>query len=426
MPLIALTATASCEAQEDMIRVLHLRGPVIRTTFYRPNLRYDIQDRADEEEALFSFLASRHRGDSGVVYCQTRKQCEEVTAFLRGRGLPAYRYHSQVDMFEREQSASAFLHGEGVIMVATNAFGMGIDKPDIRFVVHIGMPTSVEAYFQETGRAGRDGNPADALLIVNAAKRRMLHSILETEETALEAGPAERAERERRAKAMTGLCETGNCLVQTQLRLFGEERPPCGQCVNCRHPEETKDVTEDALRFWACVKEENEKTGRAYPRDYYIALLRERNPDRSALHWQHIVRLLILEGLLWMRDAGLSECESVLEARENDAYRDVLAGKRRIRSRRIEPTGKRALSRPLSEGERRLAQALRKWREDAARREERAPERILTDAEILRLAKRPPRSAEALCEALHGAAERAEHWTEDVLALLRDHSSGFF
>ena len=426
VPLIALTATASCEAQDDMVRVLHLRGPVIRTTFYRPNLRYDIQDRADEEEALFSFLASRHRGDSGVVYCQTRRQCEEITAFLRERGLPAYRYHSQVDMFERERSASAFLHGEGVIMVATNAFGMGIDKPDIRFVVHIGMPTSVEAYFQETGRAGRDGNPADALLIVNAAKRRMLHSILETEETALEAGPAERAERERRAKAMTGLCETGNCLVETQLRLFGEKRPPCGQCVNCRHPEETKDVTEDALRFWVCVKEENEKTGRAYPRDYYIALLRERNPDRSALHWQHIVRLLILEGLLWMRDAGLSECESVLEVRENDSYRDVLAGKRRIRSRRIEPTGKRALSRPLSEEERRRAQALRKWREDASRREGRAPERILTDAEILRLAKRPPRSVEALCEALHGAAERAENWTDEVLAVLRDHSSGFF
>ena len=426
VPLIALTATASCEAQEDMVRVLHLRGPVIRTTFYRPNLRYDIQDRTDEEEALFSFLASRHRGDSGVVYCQTRRQCEEVTAFLRGRGLPAYRYHSQVDMYERERSASAFLHGEGVIMVATNAFGMGIDKPDIRFVVHIGMPTSVEAYFQETGRAGRDGNPADALLIVNAAKRRMLHSILESEETALEAGPAERAERERRAKAMTGLCETGNCLVETQLRLFGEKRPPCGQCINCRHPEETKDVTEDALRFWTCVKEENEKTGRAYPRDYYIALLRERNPDRSALHWQHIVRLLILEGLLWVRDAGLSECESVLEARENDAYRDVLAGKRRIRSRRIEPTGKRALSRPLTEGEKRRAQALRKWREDAARREERAPERILTDAEIMRLAKRPPRNAEALCEALHGAAERAENWKDEVLVVLRDHSSGFF
>ena len=426
MPLIALTATASCEAQEDMVWVLHLRGPVIRTTFYRPNLRYDIQDRTDEEEALFSFLASRHRGDSGVVYCQTRRQCEEVTAFLRGRGLPAYRYHSQVDMYERERSASAFLHGEGVIMVATNAFGMGIDKPDIRFVVHIGMPTSVEAYFQETGRAGRDGNPADALLIVNAAKRRMLHSILESEETALEAGPAERAERERRAKAMTGLCETGNCLVETQLRLFGEKRPPCGQCINCRHPEETKDVTEDALRFWTCVKEENEKTGRAYPRDYYIALLRERNPDRSALYWQHIVRLLILEGFLWMRDAGLSECESVLEARENDAYRDVLAGKRRIRSRRIEPTGKRALSRPLTEGEKRRAQALRKWREDAARREERAPERILTDAEIMRLAKRPPRNAEALCEALHGAAERAENWTDEVLVVLRDHSSGFF
>ena len=426
VPLIALTATASCEAQEDMIRVLHLRGPVIRTTFYRPNLRYDIQDRADEEEALFSFLASRHRADSGVVYCQTRRQCEEVTAFLRGRGLSAYRYHSQVDMLERERSASAFLNGEGVIMVATNAFGMGIDKPDIRFVVHIGMPTSVEAYFQETGRAGRDGNPADALLIVNAAKRRMLHSILEAEETALEAGPAERAERERRAKAMTGLCETGNCLVQTQLRLFGEERPPCGQCVNCRHPEETRDVTEDALRFWNCVKEENEKSGRAYPRDYYIALLRERNPDRSAQHWQHVVRLLILEGLLWMRDAGLSECESVLEVRENDGYRDVLTGKRRLRSRKIEPTGKRALTRPLTEGEKKRAQALRKWREDAAQREGRALERLLTDAEILCLAKRPPRHADALRAALHGAAERAENWTDELLAVLRDHSSGFF
>lgn len=411
IPIIALTATASCETQEDMIRVLHLDGPVVRTSFYRSNLRYDIVDREDEELALLSFLETKHRGDSGVVYCQTRRQCDEIFSFLRSEGISAYRYHSQVDIDERTHNAQAFLHREGSIMVATNAFGMGIDKPDIRFVVHIGMPTSIEAYFQETGRAGRDGNPADAFLIVNAAKRQMLHSILEADEALSNESFVERAERERRAKAMTGLCETGNCLVTTQLRLFGEEHPVCGHCVNCRHPEETKDVTADALLFLECVRAEKQKTGRSYPRDFYISLLRERNLRHPAFYWQQIVRLLLLEGVLWLRDAGLGEYEAVLEARENEAYQDLLTGRRRIRARHIEPTGKRARNITLSFREEARWRKLFAWRAEVAEREGRAPERILTDAEMLRLAKHPPRSEEGASQALNGLVARTQDWS---------------
>lgn len=422
VPMIALTATASLEAQEDIRRVLRLQGPLVRTSFYRPNLCYSIVDRADESEALFEFLAEKHRGDSGVVYCQTRRQCDEVVQFLRQRGIHAYRYYSTVDMSERQHNAAAFLRQEGAVMVATNAFGMGIDKPDIRFVVHLGMPTSVEAYFQETGRAGRDGNPADALLIVNAAKRRMLHSIVENEFPEEEDNPVQKAERERRARAITGLCETGNCLVQTQLRIFGEERPPCGRCSNCRAPERTRDETSDALRFFALVEEENRRSGNAYPRDYYIALLRERDPSaRSAAYWQHIVRLLVLEGLLWIRDAGLNEFEAVLETRNTEHYRALLAGERRILARAIEPTGKKAQTPPPpTRWERARQERLCAWRTQKAETSGRAPERLLTDAEIRRLIRNPPQDERSLRRVLKATPARIRAFGAEWLSLLRD------
>lgn len=262
----AFTATATPEVREDIIRQLELREPFLLVSgFDRPNLFWEVQTPRSKREALLAFL-SAHEGESGLVYCSTRKNVEEVCAFLQERGFSATRYHAGLEPAERSRNQENFVYGSTQVIVATNAFGMGIDKPDVRYVVHYNMPKDLESYYQEAGRAGRDGDAAHCLLLYSAADIQTNRFLIEQQGRETETDEEERERRIEqdlaRLKQMTYYCHTTDCLRHYILRYFGEEaREYCGDCGNCRAYFEERDLTEDAQKILSCVKRAGERFG---------------------------------------------------------------------------------------------------------------------------------------------------------------------
>ena len=262
----AFTATATPRVREDIVSLLGLKDPLIVTTgFDRPNLYFEVQAPSDKYAALRSFLAAR-KEKSGIVYCLTRKQVEEVCARLCGDGYGAVRYHAGLDDGERARNQEAFQRDEGKIMVATTAFGMGIDKSNVAFVVHYGMPRNMESYYQEAGRAGRDGSPADCLLFYSGrdvvTNQYFIEKSRDGEERDEEVlGTFRRMER-RRLNRMIHYCHTRRCLRTDILEYFGEKTPaPCGNCFSCLHEFSEQDVTIEAQKILSCVKRMRERFG---------------------------------------------------------------------------------------------------------------------------------------------------------------------
>jgi ATP-dependent DNA helicase RecQ len=262
----AFTATATPEVREDIIRQLELREPFLLVSgFDRPNLFWEVQTPRSKREALLAFL-SAHEGESGLVYCSTRKNVEEVCAFLQERGFSATRYHAGLEPTERNRNQENFVYGSTQVIVATNAFGMGIDKPDVRYVVHYNMPKDLESYYQEAGRAGRDGDAAHCLLLYSAADIQTNRFLIEQQGRETETDEEERAHRVEqdlaRLKQMTYYCHTTDCLRYYILRYFGEGTGEyCGNCGNCRAYFEERDLTEDAQKILSCVKRAGERFG---------------------------------------------------------------------------------------------------------------------------------------------------------------------
>jgi len=241
VPRIALTATADGPTRSDIAERLVLgEARVFAAGFDRPNIRYRIVHKSDSKAQLLGFIATEHVGDAGIVYCLSRRRVEEVASWLCAKGRAALPYHAGMDSASRERNQDRFLKEEGVVMVATVAFGMGIDKPNVRFVAHLDAPKSLEAYYQETGRAGRDGLPADAWMTYGMPDVTALMALLDG------ANLAERQRRIERHKlnALLGFCETANCRRQVLLGYFGErDHPPCANCDNCRDPVASWDGT---------------------------------------------------------------------------------------------------------------------------------------------------------------------------------------
>ncbi len=235
----AFTATATPEVRTDIAERLALRAPFeLATGFDRPNLFWEVQQPRRKKEGLFDFLRQRGK-ESGIVYCATRKNVEKVCEFLQERGFPATRYHAGLDSEERSRNQAEFVYGEHSIMVATNAFGMGIDKPDVRFVVHYNMPKDLESYYQEAGRAGRDGDPAHCLLLYSASDVRLNQFLIELRDEKSDLTDEEYTQRvardQERLKQMTSYCKTNRCLRRYILTYFGQTaHDRCGGCANCR------------------------------------------------------------------------------------------------------------------------------------------------------------------------------------------------
>ncbi|MCS6758247.1 MAG: DNA helicase RecQ [Candidatus Devosia euplotis] len=309
VPRIALTATADPTTREDIIERLGLKtAEVFTTSFDRPNISYSIVERDKARDQLLSFLAA-HKGSSGIVYCLSRAKVEDIADWLSVRGIPALPYHAGLSAERRNANQDAFLREENVCIVATVAFGMGIDKLDVRYVAHMDLPSSIEAYYQETGRAGRDGQPADAWMSYGMAdvvqRRRMID----------EGNAPDEVKRLEHGKlnALLGVCETAECRRKAILSHFGEAYPGnCGNCDTCRSPVETWDGTEAAIKALAAIYRTGMRFGAAHVIDVLTGKATEKverfghhkqavfgqGADLDARSWQSVIRQLTASGLI--------------------------------------------------------------------------------------------------------------------------------
>ncbi|KQT44267.1 ATP-dependent DNA helicase RecQ [Devosia sp. Leaf420] len=309
VPRIALTATADPTTREDIIERLGLeQAEVFTTSFDRPNISYSIVERDKAREQLLDFLAG-HKGESGIVYCLSRAKVEDIADYLSGKGIRALPYHAGMPAEMRSANQDAFLKEEGLCLVATVAFGMGIDKPDVRYVAHMDLPSSIEAYYQETGRAGRDGQPSDAWMSYGMAdvvqRRRMIE----------EGNAPDEIKRVEHGKlnALLGVCETAECRRKAILNHFGEAHDGnCGNCDTCRSPVESWDGTEAAIKALAAIYRTGQRFGAAHLIDVLVGKETEKvqrfghqnqpvfgqGRELDAKAWQSVLRQLTAMGLI--------------------------------------------------------------------------------------------------------------------------------
>ena len=312
VPRIALTATADAHTRADIVERLALQAAeLFVSSFDRPNIRYTIVEKNEPKAQLLRFLRDEHEGDAGIVYCQSRRKVEETAAWLVAEGVPALPYHAGLDADIRRRHQDRFLREEGLVMVATIAFGMGIDKPDVRFVAHLDLPKSPEGYYQETGRAGRDGEPAEAWLAYGLGDAVLLGRMIEESEAGEERKRLER----RKLDALVGYCESTGCRRKILLGWFGEERPDdyrCGNCDNCLSPPQSWDGTVAAQKALSCAFRTGQRFGAAHLVDVLrgadTAKVRQFGHERlstygigaelDARQWRSVFRQLVSLGLL--------------------------------------------------------------------------------------------------------------------------------
>ena len=410
IPRVALTATADSMTRAEIRDRLSLHDATeFVASFDRPNIRYAIAEREDEHRQLAAFL-TEHEGESGIVYCLSRKKVDSTAAWLVSKGFRALAYHAGMDSNARRVNQSAFLREDGVIVVATIAFGMGIDKPDVRFVAHLDLPKSIESYYQETGRAGRDGEAAEAWMLyglTDVVQQRRLIDMSEADEA---------YKRVSRGKldALLGLCETPTCRRARLLNYFAEPQPPghmCGNCDNCLSPPETWDATEAVRMALSAIY----RTGQRYGSAYLIDVLRgtanaqvgQRGHESLAvfgigqalsdLEWRSIFRQLIALGWVDVDTEGYGTL------RLNEASRPVLRGEASAMLRRMVDNGaprKRKKASTIVEGLDAAATALfdrlKAWRRETAAADGVPAYVILHDKVLRELAATRPSSIAAL------------------------------
>ncbi len=318
VPRIALTATADAVTRRDILEKLDLgQSRHFVSSFNRPNIRYAVQLKANGKKQLFDFLQSEHSGESGIVYVRTRKRSEQMAAWLQEKGVSALPYHGGMDGSTRAEHQRSFLQKDGVVMVATIAFGMGIDKPDVRFVAHLDLPASMEAYYQETGRAGRDGQPANAWMAYSLGDVVAMRKMLDRSE----GDEAFKRIQQRKLEALLGYCEAVGCRREILLGYFGETHSvPCGNCDSCAEPSETWDGTVAAQKALSCVYRTGQRFGAAHLTDILVGnscerVLRLRHDriktfgvgkELSKTEWFSVFRQLLAAGMLSVNMAEIS------------------------------------------------------------------------------------------------------------------------
>jgi ATP-dependent DNA helicase RecQ len=429
VPRIALTATADMRTREEIVQRLHLQSAErFLSSFDRPNIFYRIVPKEQPRKQLISFLTPC-KGDAGIVYCLSRKKVEEVAAFLSEQGFPALPYHAGLPNELRAYNQKRFLNEEGLIMVATVAFGMGIDKPNVRFVAHMDLPKSLEAYYQETGRAGRDGLPADAWMSYGLQDVIFLKQMLNNSEG------DERHKRVEQHKldAMLALCEETRCRRQALLAYFDEELPqPCGHCDNCQDPVQTWDATEPARQALSAIH----RTGQRYGVGHLVDVLLGRDNDKvravghqhlsvfglgKALHeseWRSLFRQLVARGLV---DVDLDGFGGL---RLSDSCRPLLKGEVSLQLRRdLKPqqsakASSSAASQLVRGEERAQWEALRSLRRKLAEEHGVPPYVIFPDATLLEMLRSKPANLTEMAQVSGVGARKLERYGAAFLQVL--------
>jgi ATP-dependent DNA helicase RecQ len=432
VPRIALTATADQLTRQEIITRLGLDAArIFISSFDRPNIRYTVVERDNPRRQLLDFVAG-YRGAAGIVYCLSRKKVDETAAWLGQQGIAALPYHAGLDVGTRQRNQQRFLREEGIVMVATIAFGMGIDKPDVRFVAHLDLPKSLEAYYQETGRAGRDGEPAEAWMTYG------LNDVVIHRMRIEESMAGEEQKRVERSKldALLAWCEAATCRRALLLRYFSEEAGACGNCDTCLDPPRMWDGTVAAQKAMSAAL----RTGQRFGAGHLIDVLRGKatekveqfghaslptfgaGADLDDAGWRSVFRQLLAAGLLH------ADALAYGALRLTDAARPVLKGEAtlmlrkqlaRPRGKKAAPAGRRsAVEVPLAESDSPRFDALRAWRAGLAREQGVPAYVILHDKTLRELATRRPASVDDLLHVPGIGQAKAERYGEALLVLL--------
>ncbi len=341
VPRVALTATADPRTQLEIIQQLELQDAAhFINSFDRPNIRYSISEGHNSREQLWQFIENNFSNEAGIVYCLSRKKVEATAEWLAKKGRVALPYHAGLNAELRQENQQRFLREEGVIIVATIAFGMGIDKPDVRFVAHLSLPKSIEAYYQETGRAGRDGQPSSAWMAYGLQDVITLRQMMQQSE----ASDNYKQISQQKLDAMLGLCEASSCRRQLLLNYFGEQlTKPCGNCDNCLSPPETWDATQFARQALSCVYRTGQRFGVGYVIDVLLAkqdprILKNKHDqlstfgigtELSVAEWRSLFRQLIAQGYLYV------DHESYGSVRLTEISRPLLRGEQSLEARKM-------------------------------------------------------------------------------------------
>ncbi|MDE2449154.1 MAG: DNA helicase RecQ [Gammaproteobacteria bacterium] len=458
VPRIALTATADIATRSEMIERLRLREPrVFTASFDRPNIRYRIAEKDNPRRQLLRFIREEHAGESGIVYCLARASVEDTAELLARQGIDALPYHAGLDSSTREDNQRRFIRDDGIVMVATIAFGMGIDKPDVRFVAHLDLPKSIEGYYQETGRAGRDGLPADAWMVYGLQDVVQQRRMIDQSEAAADYKRVASAKLD----ALLGLCETAQCRRVRLLDYFGETAAPCGNCDNCLDRPEEWDGTVAAQKLLSCIARCESATGFSFGAQHVIDILRGNRTakveqfrhdrlstfgigaDLDAAQWRSVLRQLVMLRLVQVD----TERYSVL--RLTAACREVLRGERTIRLRRaIDRGATRSVGRarvdrtrltaaqaarvmsdnaaPAADDDTHVSlfQALREWRRQVAREHGVPAYTVFHDSTLEEIARRRPGSTEELRAVSGVGAVKLERYGAAVLGVVQGAQPG--
>ncbi len=432
VPRMALTATADFQTRAEIVERLQLRtAREFVSSFDRPNIRYQIVEKENGRRQLLDFIRSEHAGDAGIVYCLSRKKVEETAEFLNDNGLHALPYHAGMDNAIRSRHQSRFLREDGIVMVATIAFGMGIDKPDVRFVAHLDLPKSLEGYYQETGRAGRDGTPANAWMAYGlqdvVQQRRMI------EES--EADSSYKRVQSGKLDAMLGLCETLSCRRVRLLDYFGQSSTPCGNCDTCMTPPVSFDATEAVQKLLSTIYRVGQRFGAVHVLEVLRGVDAEKvrqwrhhelstfgiGSDKSEAEWRAILRQVIALGLVDI------DHESYGALKLSAAARPVLKGEQQIALRRYQKPvkQKRTTSKPsgfvetdLSVSQQALFERLRWWRVETAREHNVPAYVIFHDATLREIAKAMPASIDGLRVVSGVGEKKLQSYGAQIIALI--------
>lgn len=441
IPRIALTATATRATHQELTERLRMgRAQHFVSSFDRPNIQYRIVPKDQPRKQLMDFIAGEHSGEAGIVYCLSRKSVDAVAQALDARGIPALPYHAGMDAVDRARNQARFLREDGIVMVATIAFGMGIDKPDVRFVAHLDLPKSIEGYYQETGRAGRDGLAATAWMAYGLGDVVNQRRLIDSGEGSAEFQRSQRAHLD----AMLALCETVDCRRVQLLRYFGQESEPCGNCDTCLEPPRTWDATIAAQKLLSALIRLDRERGQQFGSGQVIDVLLGRDNPRSAQsrheelsvwgvgaelsekQWRTVIRQLMAADIVAAageynvlvpgpRATGVLRGEEVVHLRDDP---EPARASRRSRGASGAGGARASAADGLEGADRELFEALRDWRTETAREKKIPPYMVFSDATLVGIVEARPASIGVLGTVSGVGLKKRAEYGEAILAVI--------